>query len=193
MLLCFVVILPCKLKRENLEILYFFFCKSLSVIISTNNKSIHLNILIQHRLTNIALNPTSKCHLACFNNEISTCCLMTFVQSRRCKKCINQYTYHMDQQLIIQIFQKPVGSFIVKVYQRQHPSYLGRIFADQITLQQQSVQKHATPSNFQRILKEIRRRCHNQVIWCNIRFTVCLHVIFVRNERGWLETYFLGI
>ena len=70
----------------------------------------------------------------------------------------------MDQQLIIYIFQKPVGSSIAKVYQRQYRSLLGRIFQNQITLQQQSVQMHAKRSNFQHFLKETGRRSHNQVI-----------------------------
>ena len=59
-------------------------CKSSSPIISSNNWSSHSNISIEDDPTNIPFNPTSQCHPACFNSEISTCCLTMFARSRRC-------------------------------------------------------------------------------------------------------------
>ena len=84
--------------------------------ISTKDLSIHFNIWIQHLRTNIPHNRPSWCLVACFNSEISACCLMIFAWSRRCEKCTNQYTYHMNQQLLIYIFKEHMGNCINTVY-----------------------------------------------------------------------------
>ena len=59
--------------------------------------------------TQHSLNSSSQCHAACFNSEISTCCLTMFTQSRRSEKCINWFTYHMHQNLFIYIFKKLIN------------------------------------------------------------------------------------
>ena len=115
------------------------------------------HIQMAHPPTNEIVNSTSQCHPTCFNNEISTCCLVMFAWSRRCDKSVNEYTYHMNRQHIMYIFQKPMGSRIVKVYQYENESFLKRIFEFKITSQQQSVQKDEKWTYFHRYFKEERR------------------------------------
>ena len=156
----------------------------------TINKTLEFHIKIQHQSTNELIYSTSQCHPTCFNNEISTCCLVMFVWSRRCYKSINEYTYDMDRQNIVYILHKPMGSIINTVYQHENESFLQRILQLQITLQEQSVQTDAKWIYFDRFFKERRRRCQNQLIWNNICLTVCLYTIFIRNKRGLLKTHF---
>ena len=155
------------------------------------NKSFNLRIRIQLPSTNELMHSTSQCLATCFNNEISACCLLMFAWSRRCDKSMNEYTYDMDRQNIVYIFQKPMGSLNITVYQYENDSFLQRIFQLKITLQQQSVQKDAKWVFFDRFFKERRRRCQKQLIWYNICLRVCLYIIFFRNERGLLKTHFL--
>ena len=159
----------------------------------TINKTFEFHIHIQQPSTNELINSTSQCPATCFNNEISTCCMLMFAWSRHCYKSMNEYTYNMDRQHIIYIFQKPMGSRINKVYQYENELFLQRIFQFEITLQQQSVQKGAKWIYFHHFWKERRRRCQNQFIWHNICLAVCLCTIFFRNKRGLLKTYFFLI
>ena len=155
------------------------------------NKTFDLHIRIQHPSTNELMHSSSQCLATCFNSEISACCLLMFAWLRRCDKSMNEYTYEMDRQDIIYTFQEPMGSDINTSYQYGHESFFQRIFQFKITLQQQSVQKHAKLVFFHRFFKERRRRCQKQLIWYNICLRVCLYIIFFRNERGLLKTHFL--
>ena len=125
----------------------------------TISKTFEPCIQVKHPTTNEFINYTSQCHPTCFNNEISTCCLVMFAWSRRCDKSTNQYTYHMDRQHIIHIFYKPVGSCIITVYQYENKSFLQRILQIKIALQQQSVQKVKKWTYFHFFFKERQRRC----------------------------------
>ena len=155
----------------------------------TTNKTFKFHIHIQQPSTNELINSTSQCPATCFNNEISTCCMLMFASSRRCHKSMNEYTYNMDRQHIVYIFQKPMGKHMNTVYQCENESFLQRSFQFEFTFQQQSVQKDAKWVNFHRFSKERRRRCENQLIWYNICLTVCLYSIFFRNKRGLLKTH----
>ena len=153
------------------------------------NKIFEPNFQFQHPSTNELILSTSQCSVTCFNNEISACWLLMFARSRRCDKSMNEYTYHINRQHIVHIFQKLKGSHIHKIYQHENESFLQRIFQFKFTLQQQSVQKDAKWTYFHPFFKEGRRRYHNQPIWHNICLTVCLYTIFFRNKRGLLETH----